>query len=150
MKKIISLISILIMMNACSAKKIGVDPHFVIYPYDFYEKFNLRTIISSYRLQLQNSCLSYPKDFFEEQDMRVADNKFLALENTERKLMFEMVAYNQVIITDQAEEGGYESKSLYTFFYNKQEDDFRVDEFFIRKNESCTVEGSNVMNKNIK
>lgn len=139
MKKMIFSLVLLLVMSACSSKKIGVDPHFVIYPYDFYEKFNLRTIISSYRLQLQNSCLSYPKDFFQEQDMRVANNSLLVLENSERSLTFEMFSYNQVIITDKVFEGGYKAKFIHTIYHNTDEDDFRVDEIFIKKKENCKL-----------
>ena len=63
MKKII-LIVILIFLNACSDKKPGIPPPNSIWPYEFYEKFNLRTIVSSYANKVRYYCASYPKDFF--------------------------------------------------------------------------------------
>jgi len=129
----------LLLLTGCSTKKVEVEPLFVVYPYDFYEKFNLRTIISSYRTRLQYYCGSYPKDFFKQYEIRVANDKFLVLDDGDRTLSFEMVAYNQVIITDSARESEYKSTSLYTFYYNTEEDDFRADEFYVKKEEDCKV-----------
>lgn len=136
MQKIILIIFILF-IGGCASQRPGVDPLFVIYPYDFYEKFNLRTVISSYRNQLAYFCASYPKDFFQEKDIRIADGKFLVLDNGERLLTFEMIAYNQVIMTDEIPQSGYKGEGTYTFYYNKEADDFRVSEFLIDKKSDC-------------
>ncbi len=136
MTKILSLILILL-LSSCASKKPGVEPSFAVYPYDFYEKFNLRTIISSYRGYLQAYCASYPKDFFEQHEIGTADSRILFLENEEKILLFEMVSYNQVMISDRTKDNSYKSKSLYTFYYNEEHDDFRTDEFFIPKKEGC-------------
>lgn len=136
MKKVVW-VALILILGACSSKQPGTDPAFVIYPYDFYEKFNLRTIISSYRNHLHYYCTRYPKDFFKENEIRTANNKLLILDNGNKTLTFEMVAYNKVIITDLDRQNKYKSKSLYTFFYNKEADDFRVYEFFIKQKDNC-------------
>lgn len=136
MQKIV-LVFLIVLLSACSPTKPGVEPLFVIYPYDFYEKFNLRTIISSYAKHLQSYCASYPKDIFPEHEIRVANSKFLVLDDGERRLTFEMVSFNQVIITDEVIASQYKAKSLYTFYYNEDEDDFRVNELYIEKNKNC-------------
>jgi len=138
MKNIV-LISLIVLFSACSPQQSELKPPLVVYPYDFYEKFNLRTLVSSYGKSLQYYCASYPKDFFEEYEVRTANSTLLILENMDRRLSFEMVAYNQVIITDEVKENQYKAQSRYTFYYDEAHDDFRVDASFIKKNENCKV-----------
>lgn len=145
MQKIIFTI-LALLLSACSPKEVGVNPPFLIYPYEFYERFNLRTIISSYNADLKYYCASYPKDFFRKDQLYMPNTDTLVIENETKKLVFEMYSQDKVIVTDEIKDGSYMAKYLYNVYYNEEHDDFRTDRFFIEKSENCkdyTVQESN-------
>ena len=128
---------ILFLFSACGDKKPGVKPPFVIYPYEFYERFNLRTILSSYDGYLKHSCASYPKDFFTPEELYMPNTDKLVIENKDKRLIFELFSEDKVIVTDVHFDGSYNAKFLYKIYYNEEHDDFRTDRFFIKKKEDC-------------
>ena len=127
---------ILIFLNACSDKKPGIQPPNSIWPYEFYEKFNLRTIVSSYVNQVRYYCATYPKDFFRPDQLYMPNNEKIIIYDENRSLSFEIISTNQVIVVDKVK-GKYDAQHLYTIYYNEEADDYRADMFFIKARENC-------------
>ncbi len=140
MKNII-LVLLTLFMSGCSPKPPGVKPPFLIYPYEFYDRFNLRTIISSYSEALKHYCASYPKDFFTRDQLYMPNTDTLVIEDETKKLVFELYEEDKVIVTEETKDGSYRAKYLYTIYYNEENDDFRTDRFFIPKHEKCKAHG---------
>lgn len=138
MKKIV-LVLLALFLGGCSAQQPGVKPPFLIYPYEFYERFNLRTIISSYSDALKYYCSSYPKDFFTREQLTMPNTDTLVLEDESKKLVFELYELDKVIVTEETKDGSYYAKYLYTIYYNEENDDFRTDRFFIPKHDKCKM-----------
>ena len=136
MKKIIILSIILILFSACADKKPGITPPFSIWPYEFYNKFNLRTIVSSYSKKVRYYCGSYPKDFFKPDQLYMPNSDKVIIYDENRSLSFELVSSNQVIIVDEIK-NKYNASHLYTIYYNEEADDYRADTFFIKVRENC-------------
>ncbi|MBE0498466.1 MAG: hypothetical protein IBX43_04410 [Campylobacterales bacterium] len=136
MNKIV-LVLLALLLSGCSPKQPGVKPPFLIYPYEFYERFNLRTIISSYSEALKYYCASYPKDFFTRDQLTMPDTDTLVLEDESKKLVFELYELDRVIVTEETKDGSYYAKYLYIIYYNEENNDFRTDRFFIPKHEEC-------------
>jgi hypothetical protein len=136
MKKVV-LVLLVLLLGGCSAQKPGVKPPFLIYPYEFYERFNLRTIISSYSDAMKHYCATYPKDFFTRDQLTMPNTDTLVLEDESKKLVFELYEQDRVIVTEETKDGSYYAKYLYTIYYNEENDDFRTDRFFIPKREKC-------------
>lgn len=136
MKKII-LIILTLFLSGCGAKAPGIAPPFVIYPYEFYERFNLRTILSSYTGDLKYFCASYPKDFFRPDELYMPNMDKIIIQNETKRLSFELFTEDKVIVTDETLDGSYNAKYLFKIYYNEEHDDFRTDRFFIQKRENC-------------
>lgn len=128
---------IALMIGGCGSKAPGIKPPFVIYPYEFYERFNLRTILSSYTGDLKHFCVSYPKDFFRPDELYMPNMDKIIIQNETKRLSFELFTEDKVIVTDVALDGSYNAKYLYKIYYNEEYDDFRTDRFFIEKSENC-------------
>jgi len=133
----ISLTLLIVLFTACSPKAPGVKPPFVIYPYEFYERFNLRTILSSYDGHLKFYCASYPKDFFTPEELYMPNTDKIIIQNETKRLTFELFSEDKVIIIDERIDGSYSAKFLYKIYYNEEHDDFRTDRFFIEKPKDC-------------
>ena len=136
MKKLL-IIFLLLLFTACSDKKPGVQMPSLVWPYEFYNKFNLRTIVSSYSTQLRYYCASYPKDFFKADKVIMPNTDKVIIEDEQRLLSFELVSRNQLIIVDEIKDGSYQAKHLYTIYYNEEDDDYRTDTFFIKPRADC-------------
>ncbi len=128
---------ILLLLSSCADKKPGIKPPFVIYPYEFYERFNLRTVLSSYDGYLKFYCASYPKDFFTPDELYMPNTDKLVIENKDKRLVFELFSEDKVIVTDEHFDGSYRAKYLYKIYYNEEHDDFRTDRLFIKKRVDC-------------
>jgi len=135
MKRVI-LIFTLIVFAGCADKKPGVTPPNAIWPYEFYNKFNLRTIVSSYANKLRYYCASYPKDFFRPDQLYMPNSDKIIIYDENRSLSFELISSNQVIIVDKVKDK-YDAQHLYTIYYNEEADDYRADTFFIKMRENC-------------
>ena len=135
MKKII-LVVILIFLQACSDKKPGITPPHTIWPYEFYEKFNLRTIVSSYVNQVRYYCATYPKDFFRPDQLSMPNDEKIIIYDENRTLSFELISADQVIIIDQVKDR-YDAQHLYRIYYNEEADDYRSDMFYIKPRKNC-------------
>jgi hypothetical protein len=135
--KTIALLLTALLLGGCSPRQPGVKPPFLIYPYEFYDRFNLRTVISSYNNALKYYCASYPKDFFAREQLTMPNTDTLVIEDESRKLVFELYEQDKVVLTEETKDGSYYAKYLYTIYYNEENDDFRTDRFFIPKSENC-------------
>ena len=135
MKKIF-LIVLILLLSACSSKKPGTQIDSSIWPYELYQKFNLRTIVSSYGNYLRYYCASYPKDFFKADNLYMPSTDKIVIYDLNKTLSFELVSKNQVIVTDQVNDSYY-AQHLYTIYYNEENDDYRADTFFIKQREDC-------------
>ena len=135
MKKIF-LIVLILLLSACSSKKPGIEIDTDIWPYELYEKFNLRTIVSSYGNSLRYYCASYPKDFFKADSLYMPSTDKIVIYDLNKTLSFELVSKNQVIVTDQVNDS-YNAQHLYTIYYNEENDDYRTDLYYIHKREDC-------------
>ncbi|HIC43837.1 MAG TPA: hypothetical protein EYO73_05980 [Sulfurimonas sp.] len=136
MNKII-LVFLLLLFTGCSSKKPGVEIERDLWPYELYNKFNLRTLASSYSNYLKHSCLSYPKDFFRPDQVYMPDTQNIVIKNKTRTLSFELYRRNYVIVTDEVKDS-FSSRDIYKLYYNEEFDDYRVDMFFIKEKEDCT------------
>jgi len=134
--KHIGLAFIVLLIVACSSKKPGVEPDSNIWPYEFYEKFNLRTIVSSYSPYLRYYCASYPKDFFRKDQVYMPNSDKVVVYDLNRTLSFEVVNKDNIIVTDQVNDT-YDAQHLYQIYYNEEHDDYRADLFYIPKRKDC-------------
>jgi len=135
--KTIILTLLIFLLSSCSSKAPGIKPPFVIYPYEFYERFNLRTILSSYDGYLKHYCASYPKDFFTPDELYMPNTDKVVMENKEKRLTFELFSEDKVIVVDERFDGSYSAKYLYKIYYNEEHDDFRTDRFYLEKPKNC-------------
>ena len=135
MHKMILLFLILI-LTACSSKKPGVEVPRDLWPYELYEKFNLRTIVSSYSNHLKYYCLSYPKDFYKPDQLYMPNTQSIIIKNKVRLLSFEIVSRDHIIVTDEVEDA-YKARHYYKIYYNEEFDDYRADTFFIKQRNNC-------------
>ncbi len=137
MRTILLSFIVLLLLSSCGDRKPGIKPPFVIYPYEFYERFNLRTVLSSYDGYLKLYCASYPKDFFTPEELYMPNTDKLVVENKDKRLTFELFSEDKVIVTDEHFNGSYRAKYLYKIYYNEEHDDFRTDRLFIKKHKDC-------------
>jgi len=135
MYKII-LLSLLLIFTACSSKKPGVKIENELWPYELYQKFNLRTVVSSYSNHLQYYCLSYPKDFFRPDQVYMPNTQKIVMRNETRILSFELISKDGIIIRDEVE-GTYKAAHYHKIYYNEEADDYRVDLFYIEQSKDC-------------
>ncbi len=135
--KTVILCLVILLLSSCSSKAPGIKPPFVIYPYEFYERFNLRTILSSYDGYLKHYCASYPKDFFRPDQLYMPNTDKIVIQDKDKRLTFELFAEDKVIVVDEHFDGSYKAKYLYKIYYNEEHDDFRTDRFFIQKPKDC-------------
>lgn len=130
-------IFLLFVFSACSDKKPGIEPPSAIWPYEFYNKFNLRTIVSSYSGYLRYYCASYPKDFFHPDKVVMPNTDKVVIQDEKRLLSFDIISQDQIVVVDEMKDGSYHAKHLYTIYYNEENDDYRADMFFIEPREKC-------------
>lgn len=135
--KTIVLSLLIVLLTSCSSKTPGIKPPFAINPYEFYERFNLRTVISSYNAYVKHYCATYPKDFFRPDQLYMPDMETLVIENEQRRLIFKLYEEDRVIMIEESKDGTYKAKYLYKIYYNEEHDDFRTDRFYIPKKEDC-------------
>ena len=117
--KTIFLALLIVLFTACSPKAPGIKPPFVINPYEFYERFNLRTIISSYSGYVEHYCATYPKDFFRPDQLYMPDMETLVIENNQRRLIFKLYEEDRVIEIEENKDGSNRAKSRYKIYYNE-------------------------------
>ncbi len=127
----------LFLFAGCSQKHPGAQIDEPVWPYEFYKRFNLRTIISSYSNQLKFVCASYPREFYLPGGVVMPNSDKVVIEDKDRYLSFDLVSTDQVIIEDVLKDGKYHAKHLYTFYYNEEHDDFRADTFYIPIHPKC-------------
>lgn len=137
MKKTLVSLSLLMMLGACASKQTDAKLLSEVWPYEFYERFNLRTILSSYNWQMKNYCGSYPKDFFTPEQLYMPNTESIVIENAQKRLVFEIRTDDKVVIIDEVKDGSYGAKSVYTIYHDKKNDDYRTRKLYIQKKENC-------------
>jgi len=131
------LIFFITLMTGCAPKTPGLLPTNEIWPYELYNRFNLRTVFSSYTNSLKYYCATYPKDFYRPDQLYMPDTDTIVIEDEHKILTFQFITYDQISLTDETKSGNYKAKHLYTIYYNEEFDDYRTDTFYIKKREEC-------------
>ena len=135
--KVVMGLLLLMGMHGCSSKRPESKLPSPIWPYQFYERFNLRTILSSYEGDLRRFCATYPKDFFTPAQLYMPDTESIVIENNNRKLIFEFRADETLIVTDEVKDGSFKARTFFKIYYDEEHDDFRTDNLFVKKRENC-------------
>lgn len=102
--------------------------------YGLYEKFNMRSIFSSFGQRLKYYCQSYPKDFF--MVTNISENK-LELEADDDVWEFTIEEPNIIYINNTITSGTYNSSVRYEIYYVEKNNDWRSRETFIDISEDC-------------
>lgn len=139
MKRQALLLSLLliILLSACANRLPGTKITKEVWPYELYTKLNLRTLISRYSNRLRYYCASYPKDFFRSDQVYMPNTDKIIMENNETLLSFEFITNEQIILVFENKDGSYKSKEAHTIYYNEENDDYRVNNFYIKKPKDC-------------
>ncbi len=139
MKRQTLLLSLLliVLLSACANKLPGAKITKEIWPYELYNKLNLRTLVSRYNNGLRYYCASYPKDFFRPDQVYMPNTDKIIMENNETLLSFEFITNEQIILVYEKKDGSYKSKEAHTIYYNEAHDDYRVNNFYIKKRKDC-------------
>jgi len=133
-----SILSLLLLfLSSCGVKEPGVEVNTEIWPYELYNKFNLRTVQSRYSYGLQYYCASYPKDYFRPDQLYMPNTDKIIMENNETLLSFEFLTNNQVVLREETKDGTYKSSVIHTIYYNEEHDDYRVSVRYIKKHKNC-------------
>lgn len=103
--------------------------------HDIYEKFNMRSIFSSYGQRLKYYCESYPKNFFSKAK-HVSENR-LELESGDDFWVFTIKERNIIHITNQITSGTYNSETRYEIYFDNENNDWRARQTFIEIPKDC-------------
>ena len=104
---------------------------------ELYEKFNLRTTLSSYSNALKTYCSSYPKDFYRPDQVTMPNTDKVVMENEFMLLSFEFITQDKVVMVDEVKGGLSKIQRGLTLYYNEDKDEYRSDTFFIEKSDNC-------------
>jgi len=125
------------MIIACAKKSPGTEVTTEIWPYELYNKFNLRTVFSRYSNGLRYYCASYPKDYYRPDQVYMPNTDKIIMENNETLLSFEFITNSQIILIEESKDGSYKSKVMHTIYYNEAFDDYRASTRYIKKRKNC-------------
>jgi len=134
---LIALVVSLVIFSSCSVKRPGVEVDTEIWPYELYNKFNLRTVNSRYSNGLRYYCASYPKDYFRPDQLYMPNTDKIIMENNETLLSFEFITNSQIVMEEEEKDGSYKSRMLHTIYYNEEFDDYRASTRYTKKHEKC-------------
>jgi hypothetical protein len=132
-----SLVVSILLLSSCSVKEPGVEVDTEIWPYELYNKFNLRTVHSRYSNGLRYYCASYPKDYYRPDQLYMPNTDKIIMENNETLLSFEFITNSQIVLEEVQKDGTYKAKTLHTIYYNEDFDDYRASTRYIKKHEKC-------------
>ncbi len=102
---------------------------------DFYERFNMRSIYSSYDQRLKYYCESYPKDFFK-------SPKFVSINQVEFVdgddiWIISIQPNNKIKVTNKITSGTYSTTSVHRLYFDKHSNEWRSLETFIGIPKKC-------------
>jgi len=136
MKKVV-LVIILVFLSACSQKSPGILVNKPVWPYELYEKLNLRTFLNSYSNALHYYCASYPKDFYRPEQVSMPNGDKIVMQNADMLLSFEFVADDQVVMIEERKDGTLRNEHSFMLYYNEDVDEYRSNSFFIEAKKEC-------------
>lgn len=103
--------------------------------YELYEKFNMRTIFSSYGQRLKYYCESYPRNYFLKA-YHVSEDR-LELESGDDVWVFTIEGPNKIYISNQITSGTYNAGARYVIYYDQENNDWRSRETYINIPKDC-------------
>ena len=104
---------------------------------DIYEKFNMRTVYSSYGPRLKYYCESYPKDYFPKENAKFIKGKQLELVSGNDIWVFTIKEPNTFFLNNQITKATYNSGKEYSVQYDEVHNDWRADKILIKKKGNC-------------
>ncbi|YCO04890.1 hypothetical protein ACB087_15430 [Vibrio sp. VNB-15] len=104
---------------------------------DLYEKFNMRTVYSSYGQNLKWYCESYPREFFSTEEASFVSDSRLELVSGDNVWIFTISEPNIVTIGNQITSGTYNSVSTYELYFDPRTQDWRANETYIDIPKDC-------------
>ncbi|VAW71121.1 hypothetical protein MNBD_GAMMA10-1644 [hydrothermal vent metagenome] len=104
---------------------------------DIYEKFNMRTIYSSYGQRLKYYCESYPKEYFSKENIKHIKGKKLELISGDDIWVFTIKGPNQLVLSNKISDASYNTLDEYTVYYDKDNNDWRANKILLKKSEDC-------------
>ena len=104
-------------------------------PEAFVDKFNMRTVLSSYGQSLKYYCEQFPKQFFSK--IHYASNTKLHLYNGTDYWWVEFHANNKITLGNQITDASYRSQSTHKLAYSESEDEWRAEEAWIERPTNC-------------
>ena len=108
MKKILSILTILILSsNSSFSKEINIDT--------FFNKFNMRSTLSSMGPQLRYWCGSYPNEFFEIKEEK--DKRVILVRDKDQFWDVSFLDNNKVVIYDRITNGTYSTEEVVQLIY---------------------------------
>ena len=104
---------------------------------DIYEKFNMRTIYSSYGQRLKYYCESYPKEYFSKENAKFINDKQLELVSGSDVWVFTIKASNILLLNNQITSGTYNIGKEFSVYFDSENNDWRADKILIKKSDKC-------------
>lgn len=104
---------------------------------DLYEKFNMRTIYSSYGQRLKYYCESYPKQFFSIEGASFVSDSRLELVSGEDVWVFTISEPNIISVGNHITSGTYNSVSTYALYFDRKAQDWKAKETYIDIPKDC-------------
>tara|TARA_B110000977_G_scaffold139686_1_gene177304 strand:+ start:49 stop:462 length:414 start_codon:yes stop_codon:yes gene_type:complete len=132
MKKIISILTFLILSsNSSFSKEINIDT--------FFNKFNMRSTLSSMGPQLRYWCGSYPSEFFEIKEEK--DKRVILVRDKDQFWDVSFLDNNKVVIYDRITNGTYSTEEVVQLIYVDEKEEW-WDELSVKGGELTNPETS--------
>lgn len=124
MKKIISILTFIILSsNSSFSNEINIDT--------FFNKFNMRSTLSSMGPQLRYWCGSYPSEFFEIKEKK--DKRVVLVRDQDQFWDVSFLDNNKIVIYDRITNGTYSSEDEVQLIYLSDKDEW-WDEMSVKAN----------------
>ncbi len=104
-----------------------------------YEKFNLRSINSSYGQRLKYFCQSYLKEFFPPKHIVAKTATELSLDNGDDVWTIKIIGKNKISVENLIKTGTYGSVSEYDIYFGTETSDWRAKEAVIEVQGKCVA-----------
>lgn len=104
-----------------------------------YDKFNMRSIYSSYAPRLKYFCQSYLKDFFSPKQIVAKTASELVLDNGDDVWTIKITGKNRISVANQIKTGTYNSVKEYDVYFNEASLDWRAKEAAIAVPGKCVT-----------
>jgi len=108
-----------------------------ISPRALYERFNMRTIKSSYGPRLNYHCNTFPFEYFSESQAKIEGKNILILDNGGDFWLFKILPGNKVSITNQIISGTYLSQIEYELKYDSTSSEWKAKEANLARAPDC-------------